>query len=257
MAQNSPICKLSAHLYTLSELSPNPESIGRSLLRSDTFVFSVDAMNLSPRVDVYSPQPSIEACIEHHRAEKAYRASSKDDFRRKVAADAAAAAGEVEDGETAQQALLKLGGREPLPHIVPTWCVSAAFWNKDRHRFQERYRSFIMVVPEECSTWVDVEEKGLWLVKFDQDVSPAMEIDAGDGAASNDETDWVQMKSRNWGPPVSIEKVSVVGSGTGQASLLEEWTRLAGVFRDCTYRSVYCKGCDEANGRPHNCEIER
>lgn len=261
MAQDSPICKLSVHLYTLSTLSPSPEFVGRSLLRSDTFVSSVDVMGLSPRVDVYAPQPSIKACIEHHRAEKAYRARAKDEFRRKVAADAtaaAAAAGEAEDGEAAQQALRKLGGKEPLPHIVPTWCVSAAFWDKDRHRFQERYRSFILVVPDDCSTWEEVEEKGLWLVKFDQDVSPAMEVDAAGDAASKYEADGVRVNRRDCGPPVSIKRVSVVEDSDPRASLRDEWTELTGVFNDCTYRSVHCEGCFEANGRPHgDCGVER
>lgn len=266
--QDSPICKLSVHLYTLSNLNPNPGSLGRSLLDSDTFVFSLDAMDWSPRVDVYAPQPSIDACIEHHRREKEYRARARDEFRRKVATDAASAAGEAEDGngDAAQQALLNLGGKEPLPHIVPTWCVSAAFWDRHRCMFQERYRSFILVVPEECSTWEDVEEKGLWLVKFDQDVSPAMEVDAADGAASKDEADWVHVKSRNWGPPVSIERVSVVEDSEideddqdePMASLLDKWTGLTVVFSDCTYRSVHCEGCYKANGRLHEgCEVER
>ncbi|KAH6866165.1 hypothetical protein B0T10DRAFT_569677 [Thelonectria olida] len=46
--------------------------------------------------------------------------------------------------------------REPLPHIVPTWCSSEKYW-------------------EGCLSWEDVIEKGLLQVGLDLDVTPTME----------------------------------------------------------------------------------
>jgi hypothetical protein len=79
------------------------------------------------------------------------------------------------DEEEAQEVLLtKVRGKEPLPHIIPTWFPSEKFLRD--YDTGGRHRSWILVLPEECRTWEDVEEKGLLSVKFDLDVTPMMEI---------------------------------------------------------------------------------
>ncbi|KAF4151536.1 hypothetical protein CNMCM8927_003634 [Aspergillus lentulus] len=51
---------------------------------------------------------------------------------------------------------------------------------------EEAVRNFVLVVPEDCRCWDDVEEKGLWVVCFDQDVTPAMETHMWDCVREED-----------------------------------------------------------------------
>ncbi|OOF90913.1 hypothetical protein ASPCADRAFT_510422 [Aspergillus carbonarius ITEM 5010] len=197
------IRKLGIHLYSLSPLSPSPEAVGGAILSSDGIQGWGNARNYWPRVDVYPPMGSIEACIEHHQREKVYRAGRKREMMKEVA-DAAAKAyakdcvgDEVRDEEDAiQEAIAKLRGKEPLPHIVPTWCCAARFWGP--YDYRTRYRSFILVVPERCSTWEDIKKMGLWVVNFDLDWGPAMDTEMEDwesewdeGALIVEKTGWV------------------------------------------------------------------
>ncbi|PYI02581.1 hypothetical protein BO78DRAFT_410488 [Aspergillus sclerotiicarbonarius CBS 121057] len=272
------IRKLSIHLYSLAPLSPSPEAVGRQILSSDGISGWGNARNYWPRVDVYPPLGSIEACIEHHRREKVFRAEKKREMIRGVV-DAAAAAfardhggDEIEDEEeVVQEAIAKLRGKEPLPHIVPTWCCAARFWTP--YDCKTRYRSFILVVPEGCSTWEDIKERRLWVVKFDLDFSPAMETEMEDwepewdeGALIVEKTGWVLVEKVEMDPLVSVERMSV-GDGRRadwdldgerpdfKTSLYHEWSGLTSSLWDCTYRIPICDRCDDEV--PHeDCEVE-
>ncbi|PWY82131.1 hypothetical protein BO70DRAFT_429196 [Aspergillus heteromorphus CBS 117.55] len=158
----SVIRKLGIQLYTLSGFTVTAEEIGRKLLASHAISGWGNARNYWPRVDVYStPMGRVGGCVEHHRLEKEFRARVKREMVEAV-------------GEEDVRAIAKLRGKEPLPHIVPTWCAAAKYWT-ERDLCRSRYRSWVLVVPEGCGCWEDVLGKGLWVVKFDLDVSPAME----------------------------------------------------------------------------------
>ncbi|KAF9887643.1 hypothetical protein FE257_009736 [Aspergillus nanangensis] len=261
------ITKLSVHLYSLGPLTVSSEDVGELLLRSRPFTDWGNARNKWPRVDVYPPLASIEACIEHHQREKVHRQNAKLELHRQVAASAG------EDGDDAQEAVAKLRGREPLPHIVPTWCCSGKFW-VDRYTSMQRYRSFILVVPEDCASWGDVERTGLWVVKFDQDVTDEMQLSVDD-ARLLDESDsggpeeWVVAHKRAFGPPVCIQRLMlsqtelIESRGGGYdhdffnlpSTLMDEWIHLTQVFWDCTYSKPCCDGCDEGE-RHDDCELD-
>jgi hypothetical protein len=239
--------------------------------------------NYWPRVDVYAPLGSIDECIQHHQREKIYRRQAVEDLHRSVASAAAAAAtaaggDEYDVAEAAQEAVLNLRGKEPLPHIVPTWCCSSAFWTEYRSIYDRRYRSFILVVPEGCRSWDDILQNGLFAVRFDQDVTPAMETDMYDD--TDDETlledggEWVWIDKIDYGPSVRVKRVSVEKDDNAnfmgldntqenessqnqrfQGKLFNEWWGLLTVLYDCTYRRPVCDGCWE--DEPHeNCEME-
>ncbi|KAG2417105.1 hypothetical protein HFD88_008323 [Aspergillus terreus] len=250
------ITKLSIHLYSLGPLQPSPEDIGQELLKSNDIIDWANARNWWPRVDVYSPLDSIEACIEHHRREKTFRRNSKEEMHRAVAATTA-------DEEEAVGAVRKLRGKEPLPHIVPTWCRRRTAYVLYRTT-PAIYRGFILVVPAECTTWEDIQQKGLWMVRFDQDVPGELTVQMDDDASAqesliDDDHGWVQVDScTNWGPPHCVERVSVNSLDVEDPpmnSLYNEWVSLVSQLYDCTYRPCCCDGCDE--GEPHeNCEVE-
>lgn len=65
--------KLSHHLYTLRPMKESQAELGKAFLNLPGIIDWGNARNYWPRVDVYSPQASIEACMEHHRKEKRYR----------------------------------------------------------------------------------------------------------------------------------------------------------------------------------------
>ncbi|GAQ05450.1 hypothetical protein ALT_2771 [Aspergillus lentulus] len=241
----STITKLSIHLYTLSELKETPEELGSKLLGS---------------YDVYSPLGSIEECMDHHRAEKIYRKHALEEMHREARATA-------DNEEDAEEAVRKLRGKQPLPHIVPTWACTERFWTQYSYGHDWRYRSFVLVVPEGCRCWDDVEEKGLWVVCFDQDVTPAMETHMWDCVREEDwQVDngegWVEIERVEYGPPVRIERVSVCREDQecGQrnsiitGSLYDMWSRIIRVLNDCTYRHPVCYGC--AQDAPHECELD-
>ncbi|PWY65682.1 hypothetical protein BO94DRAFT_504690 [Aspergillus sclerotioniger CBS 115572] len=245
------IRKLSIHLYSLSPLSPSPETVGRDLLSSDGIQGWGNARNHWPRVDVYPPMGSIEACIEHHRREKVFRAERKREMVREVADSAAKAFAkdcgddEVRDEEEAvQEAIAMLRGKEPLPHIVPTWCCAVRFWGP--YDYRTRYRSFILVVPEGCSTWEDIKKMGLWVVNFDLDWGPTMDTEMEDWEPEWDEGALIVEKT-GW---VWVEKRPAF-----KTSLYHVWSDLTSSLWDCTYRIRVCDRCEDQV--PHeDCEGE-
>ncbi|PYH88975.1 hypothetical protein BO71DRAFT_453743 [Aspergillus ellipticus CBS 707.79] len=277
------IRKLGIQLYILSPLTVSPETIGRDLLRSHAIWRWGNARNYWPRVDVFpTPMGSLEECMAHHRREKRFRGDIKremvnsvgDEAVREVERVAGEERRDLEEGEVEEvraEAIAKLRGKEPLPHIVPSWCKAARYWT-EQDVCGSRYRSWVLVVPEGCGCWEDVMEKGLWVVKFDLDVSPAMETYMWDDDAEED-----VLEGKGWGwvdhngvdPEVSVLKVSVrddydvlgrnverdeEGKAVFQTSLFHEWVQFTGALWDCTYRSPCCDGCDE--GGPHDCEAE-
>ncbi|GFF30865.1 hypothetical protein IFM61606_10604 [Aspergillus udagawae] len=170
----STIIKLSIQLYTLSKLNKTPEEIGSKLLSSHSIANSGNLHNYWPRVDVYLPLRSIEECMEHHQAEKIYRKEAVEEMHSNTRASAD---------------------------------------NKDNTK-EAQYRSFVLVVPEDCRCWDDVEEKGLWIICFDQDVTPAMETHMWDCVQEedleiNNEEGWVEVERVKYGPPVLIKRVSI------------------------------------------------
>ncbi|KAL5356264.1 hypothetical protein BJX96DRAFT_171449 [Aspergillus floccosus] len=253
------ITKLSIHLYCLGPHQTSPEAIGQELLKSDDIIDWATARNWWPRVDVYSPLESIEACIEHHRREKKFRKDAKEEMHRAAAATAA-------NEEEAAEAVRKLRGKEPLPHIVPTWCRRRTAYTLYRTT-PAIYRSFILVVPAECTTWGDIEEKGLWMVRFDQDIPGELTVTMYNDDAStqqsliDDGQGWVHVdRYTNWGPPHRVKRVSVNSLNVDDSSLTlttlyDEWASLVSELYSCTYRPYSCNGCDE--DEPHeNCEAE-
>ncbi|KAF7179750.1 hypothetical protein CNMCM7691_008800 [Aspergillus felis] len=257
----STIIKLSIHLYTLSELKETPEELGSKLLGSYGITNSGNLHNYWPRVDVYSPLGSIEECMEHHRAEKIYRKKALEEMHRKAGASA-------DNEEDAEEPVRKLRGKQPLPHIVPTWACTEMFWKQHSYGHDWRYHSFVLVVPKDCRCWDDVEERGLWMVCFDQDVTPAMETHMWDCVREEDlEIDngegWVEVERVHYGPPVLIERVSVCredqrpGERDNSAitgTLYDMWSQIIRVLNDCTYRQPMCYGC--AEDAPHECELD-
>ncbi|KAF7116915.1 hypothetical protein CNMCM5793_005545 [Aspergillus hiratsukae] len=241
----STIIKLSIHLYTLSDLQETPEEIGSKLLRSHGIVASGNLHNYWPRVDVYSPLGSIEECMEHHRAEKIYRKKAVEEMHREARVSA-------DTEEDAEEAVRKFRGKQPLPHIVPTWACTERSWTQYSFGHGWRYRSVVLVVPEDCRCWDDVEEKGLWIVCFDQDVTPAMETHMWDCVREEDwEIDngegWVEVEKIEYGPPVLIKRVSVCredqepgerGDSTITDNLYDMWSQIVRVLNDCTYRTL-------------------
>ncbi|KAL1871482.1 hypothetical protein Plec18167_007042 [Paecilomyces lecythidis] len=284
---SSAICKLSIHLYCLNDLIPSPYDVAKNLLQSTDITDAGNMRNWWPRIDVYAPLGSIDECIRHHQREKIYRRQAVEDLHRGVASAAevaARAAGMDEEdvAEAAQEAVRSLRGKEPLPHIVPTWCCASQFWREYNYPYDMRYRSFILVVPEECRSWEDILQNGLFFVRFDQDVTLAVETDVyeepDDEGVLGDGVNWMWVDKIEYGPPVSINRVSVdkdrVSHFTAlegrledesarnrkfqkfHGTLLDSWYHLhAYALNDCTYRSPFCDSCWE--GVSHeNCEIE-
>lgn len=281
---SSAICKLSIHLYCLNDLIPGPYDIAKNLLQSTDITDASDRSNHYPRIDVYAPLGSIDECMRHHQGEKIYRRKAVDDLHREVASAAevaARAAGMDEEdvAEAAQEAVRNLRGKEPLPHIVPTWCRASQFWREYYWPCDMRYRSFILVVPEECRSWEDIIQHGLFFVLFDQDVTPAVETyvyeEPDDEDIPEDGVKWMWVEKIEYGPPVRIDRVSVdqdrISDFTGLEShledastrdrkfhgtLLDSWYHLHGyALNDCTYGIPFCDSCWE--GVSHeNCEIE-
>ncbi|KAL4895474.1 hypothetical protein BDV59DRAFT_155814 [Aspergillus ambiguus] len=249
------ITKLSIHLYSLEPLLPNAEVIGRELLYSSDIVDWGNARNWWPRVDVYAPLESIEACIEHHRREKAYRKEAKEEMHRAVAAGAPSE-------EEGQAAVAKLRGKEPLPHIVPTWCPRNGV-PLLRYLAHSSYRSFVLVVPRGSSTWDDIKERGLWMVEFDRNMPRAHEIkeeliyEDVEALTENDKKP-VAVDNAPRGPPVNIERLWVDSRHAEPDSvttLEQKWMEYVLALWDCTYRPVECEGCED-DLLEHDCEVE-
>lgn len=62
--------KVGLQLYPLAPLKDSPEKIGDGFTKLD---FGGNAHNKWPRVDIYSPQDSIEACMRHQLLERKHR----------------------------------------------------------------------------------------------------------------------------------------------------------------------------------------
>ncbi|KAH8703607.1 hypothetical protein BGW36DRAFT_393891 [Talaromyces proteolyticus] len=251
---NKAICKLSLHLYCLQDLDCSPDAMGKCFLSSRDICNAGNMRNYWPRVDVYSPLSSIEECMQHHLREKAFRRKAVEDLHKSAAstaaAEAAAAGGdEVDVAEAAEEAVLKLRGKEPLPHIVPAWCCSPAFWKSTWYSSanEMRYRSFILVVPEGCKSWDDVVQQGLYFVYFDQQVTPEMETDMWD--EPEDEGDSMLGEDRQDYDPVNSKNNNFDGT------LQNMWYELFRSLNDCTYRRPCCDGCDN-DEEVHECELE-
>ncbi|KAH6880737.1 hypothetical protein B0T10DRAFT_495163 [Thelonectria olida] len=268
------IPKLSIQLYCLGDAAPSPEALGRGFLSSDAIEGWAQASNYSPRVDVFTNFASVDECIAHHHREKAHRKAAIQELRR------AAVAGLSE--EDAQEKLAsEIRGREPLPHIVPSWCPTQKFW--DEYRPGSRYQSWILVVPEDRRSWEDAIEKGLLLVSFDLDVNPAMftfvcDCDVEEDTLLEGEDGWVDVELSGYQEcePVATRLLCVrnklrdhfgaeLGPGPerdawrtpgSDGTLYHFWSDEAtSALRDCTYRGHSCDGCREFE--PHDvCENE-
>ncbi|KAH7151747.1 hypothetical protein B0J13DRAFT_522090 [Dactylonectria estremocensis] len=253
------LAKLGIQLYCLGTPRPSPEALGNSFLHCDAMISAGNAGGRWPRVDVYSGLGSIEECIEHHGREKLFRKQAVQDMRQKAVAG-------LSKEDAYEKLINKVRGKEPLPHIVPTWCESEKFWAQ--HRYSDRYRSWILVMLEGCLSWEDAIEKGIYRVSFDLDVTPAMETEMYDDEV--DEDTLLQGETHGW---VEVEKTGLEKSEPVRRRLLcvrdpprdtllgvegdlfNDWLRATEVFWDCTYRTPACDGCDE--DEPHHaCEVE-
>ncbi|KAF5966632.1 hypothetical protein FBULB1_11551 [Fusarium bulbicola] len=163
---NAAIVKLSIQLYCLGKPKFNPHGMGSSLLHSDAVMGWGNARNHWPRIDVYTGFDTVDECIEHHRREKAFRKEAIKKMKDEVVMG-------LSEAEAKEKLATEIQGKEPLPHIVPSWCESARFV-ENRWWDGDRYRSWIFIIPTERSSWEDVIDHGLLQVKFDLDVSPAM-----------------------------------------------------------------------------------
>jgi hypothetical protein len=124
---------VSLQVYPLGPLA-DPLSIANGLLAPELSEAHGDKF---PRVDLYSPQPSLEACMAHQRAEKQHRKQT--------------------DGL----------------YIVPTWHRGKAGFVTSRIS----HRNFIVVIDADCPDWDAVRAKGLSIVLFDWVGSPEDDLE--------------------------------------------------------------------------------
>ncbi|KAJ3523422.1 hypothetical protein NM208_g12458 [Fusarium decemcellulare] len=271
------VVKLGIQLYFLGSPSPSPEAFGDKFLNSDAISGWGNACNYWPRVDVYTGFGSVEECIEHHHREKAFRKRAIEEMRRDAVVG-------LSEEDAAEKLATEVQGKEPLPHIVPSWCPSERFWTS--YCSDDRYRSWILVVPEDRHSWEDVIEKGLLQVRFDLDVTPLMETEMEDEfeecTLEKEKYGWVyvdrsgleqlkpvqcrllcareQPRDLRIEPNLSPEKPreAMFGWRTpgSKDSLRQAWSRATLALWDCTYRKEYCEDCNE--GEPHNwCPTDR
>jgi hypothetical protein len=274
------IFKLGIQLYCFGSPSPSPEALGDKFLSCPAIRGGGNARNWWPRVDVYTNFGSIEECVEHHRREKAFRKAAVEEMRR----DAVAGLSE----ELAYEKLIsEVRGKEPLPHIVPSWCPSAKFWNDDD--LGSRYRSWVLIMPEGCISWDDIVERGLLQVSFDLDITPAMETQMldlemeEDTLLEGDEHGWVEVEKtgieksepshrsilcvREQPRDIflhpeemnDLERINEVMHGWKtpghDGTLGQAWFDATRNLLDCTYRPVVCEGCIE-DVQHTSCEME-
>ncbi|KPM35911.1 hypothetical protein AK830_g10659 [Neonectria ditissima] len=275
------IDKLGTQLYCLGSPRPSPEALGDSFVNCPAINDSGDRG--MPRVDVYSNFSTIEECVEHHRREKAFRKQAVQDMRQRAVAG-------LSEEDAHEKLISEVRGKEPFPHIVPTWCASANFWRE--YHTQDRYRSWIYVMPEGCLSWDDVLEKGLLQVQFDLDVTPAMETETWDEDVEedthldNDKYGWVFVDRSGLEKckpvkrtllccrkrphnaffgfdhqelPFDLDRFNELENGWktpgNEGTLGEAWSKATLAFWDCTYRRPSCDGCGD--DVPHDsCEVE-
>lgn len=151
------IFKLGIQLYCLGSPSPSPEALGDKFLSCPAIRNWGNARNWWPRVDVYTNFGSVEECVEHHHREKSFRKAAVEDMRRNAVAG-------LSEEVAYEKLISEVRGKEPLPHIVPSWCPSAKFWSG--YNLWSRYRSWVLVIPNGCISWDDVVERGLFQVSL-------------------------------------------------------------------------------------------
>ncbi|VUC37534.1 unnamed protein product [Clonostachys rosea] len=267
-ASRKSVPKLGIQLYLLGQRTKSEaEALSDKFINCNAIGGWGNSSNYWPRVDTYSGFKTVEECIEHQRSEKAFRTRAIENMRR----DAVAGLSE----EAANEKLLnEIRGREPLPHIVPTWCSSDAFFREGEVN-DDRYRSWVMVVQEDRRSWEDVVEKGLLHVRFDLDVTPQMLTESwwegldADSCLENDKDGWVYVdrsgfeklaqidmrllcvrdEPHRWvdlsnKEPEEIAKLMYGWETPGTATRLAHvWSSYTGRLRDCTYRSSSCDEC--------------
>ncbi|KAF5567377.1 hypothetical protein FPHYL_3280 [Fusarium phyllophilum] len=255
---NAAIVKLSIQLYCLGKPEFDPHDMGSSLLYSDAVEGWGNARNHWPRVDVYTGYDTVEECIEHHRREKAFRKKAI----RKMKDDAVTG---LSEAKARAKLATEIQGKEPLPHIVPSWCESAKFV-ENRWSIGDRYKSWIFVIPTGRSSWEDVIDHGLLQVKFDLDVSPAMFYSEAPmfGLTPGGGEEWILVEKTGIErlEPVKIlhlcarEESGASGSTPeSDTTLFSAWYDDTMQLRDCTYKPTGCKGC--RTDEPHDfCEQE-
>ncbi|KAF2141669.1 uncharacterized protein K452DRAFT_31822 [Aplosporella prunicola CBS 121167] len=268
-------------------------AIGAAFLSSDAIAGWGNARNHWPRVDVHGPQPSIAACIAHHKREKAWRAAQRasaitaaQQAGKEARAAQRRASGTATDEEEEEDEARRnpLRGAHPLPHIPATWVAGAAAWHPWHSRPGHRYRSFVLAVPADGErggwSWESVRERtGLWLAQFEQDVAAAMETEEAD---DEQEDGWVSVYRVDWGPAENVERVclrdgvranawdvavdEVMGSVEARRAGLtpgcrrswgDVWIDATGAFSDCMYKPCVCERCDWGEvGHAGKCESE-
>ncbi|CAH0056845.1 unnamed protein product [Clonostachys solani] len=260
--------KLGIQLYLLGERTDSDiETFAEKFIHCDGIGGWGNASNYWPRVDTYAGFKTVEECIEHHRKEKKFRKAVIENMRRD------AVAGLLE--EAANEKLLnEIRGREPLPHIIPSWCPSDAFWREGDYK-DDRYRSWIIVVEEDRLCWDDVVERGLLQVRFDLDVTPQMLTESwcegvdADSCLEKDKEGWVfvdwsgnekrtpidrrllcvrdephRLVDLSITDPEEIAKMMYGWETPGtDARLAHVWSSCTTRLRDCTYRGSSCDAC--------------
>jgi hypothetical protein len=261
---NTKIPKLSIQLYCLGQPKFTPLEIGLALLHSDAIEGWGNARNWWPRCDVYTGFKDMDECVQHHRQEKAFRRRAIEKMRQEAVVG-------LSEEDAHEKLVTEIQGKEPLPHIVPSWCKSAKFvniWDTDR------YRSWIFVIPEDRHSWEDVIDKGLLQIKFDLDVSPEMFTDSWDNLEESTlgKDGWVGISKSGIDKYKPVEVLHLCASderktgGFGEADLektpesdkrlFDAWYDATMHLRDCTYRIQECEECEE--NEPHEwCGRER
>ncbi|KAI5459584.1 hypothetical protein BGZ63DRAFT_360470 [Mariannaea sp. PMI_226] len=271
------IPKLGIQLYCLGNPSPSPEALGEKLLWSDAIAGWGNARNYWPRVDVFTGFSTIEECVAHHRQEKTHRKAAIREMRQKAVAG-------LSEEDAQEKLVSEIRGKEPWPHIVPTWCPTEQFWRE--YDFRGRYRSWILVATSDRLTWDNITDKGLTLVRFDLDVTPAMESlveDLGideESCLEGETYGWLLVEKSGFekcpaidisvlcardppqrneflkpdDPPERIHEILYGWHTPGcLCRLFDFWSDTTTSLWDCTYRQQSCDACDD--GEPHEeCE---
>ncbi|CAG9955332.1 unnamed protein product [Clonostachys rosea f. rosea IK726] len=261
--------KLGIQLYLLGERTDSEiEAFAKKFIHCDGIGGWGNASNYWPRVDTYAGYKTVEECIEHHRKEKKFRRAAIEEMRR----DAVAGLSEEAANEKLHS---EIRGREPLPHIVPSWCPSDAFWREGDYK-DDRYRSWIIVVEADRLSWENVVERGLLQVRFDLDVTSQMLTESwwegldADSCLENDKEGWVfvdrsghekrkpidrrllcvrdqpyRLIDLSITDPKEIAKMMYGWETPGtDARLVDAWSSYTTRLLDCTYRGVSCYACD-------------
>ncbi|KAF2087751.1 hypothetical protein K490DRAFT_41574 [Saccharata proteae CBS 121410] len=126
------------------------------------------------------------------------------------------------------------------PHIVPNW-------SNRSYEYGNPYRNVILVIPADCASWSDVEEKGLLWVQFDLIRVPGDDVEVMEWPQDGEEEESFE--------DCSIEKVPI-GPDPSSRSLFHLWSALTSSLSDCTYRIMACDGCMELEVHAdEECEI--